>query len=118
MLLGMFPMIYFEFLRILEKIAKREKKPENMGKHGPLHCSGGHPLRGVALRLSMDCLVAVRPKGQKGPPSTTIRRNFATPQCSLATPRRRHCSQGENFWILFSSISYSYTDSLRTLIND
>ena len=44
MLLGVISMIGFEFLRILEKIRKK-RKPENLGKHGPLRCSIGHPHR-------------------------------------------------------------------------
>ena len=44
MLLGMFPMICFEFLGIVEKNCKKGK-PENLGNHRPLH-------RSVALRRS------------------------------------------------------------------
>ena len=40
MLLGMFPMICFEFLRILEKNRKK-RKPENLGKHGPFATAKG-----------------------------------------------------------------------------
>ena len=67
MLLGMFPMNCFEFLRILEKNRKKGKL-ENLGKHKPLHRSEGHPRRCVALGSSEGCLTAARPKDQKGPP--------------------------------------------------
>ena len=83
----------FEFLRILEKNRKKGI-PENLGKHKPLRRSEGHPRRSVALRCSVGYLTSARLKGQKGPPSAMLR-------LSLATPRRRHCSLKENFWILF-----------------
>ena len=54
MLLGVIPMICFEFLRILEKNRKKGK-PENLSKYGLLRCSVGNPRRGVALRRSVGC---------------------------------------------------------------
>ena len=71
------------------KIAKREK-PEK---------SGQKPQRGMPRR------------GEAGHPS-------GMPQRSSAMPWHRHYSQRENFGFLFSNTSYSYTDSLRTLIDD
>ena len=35
------------------------------------------------------------------------------PQCSIAAPRRRYCSQRAIFLFLFLNTSYSKTDSLR-----
>ena len=85
MLLGVFSMICFEFLRILEENRKKGK-PENLGKHVPLCRSVGHPRRGVALHRNVGYLTTARPK---------------TLHCSSAMPRRRHCSLRANFWILF-----------------
>ena len=93
--------ICFEILSdFLEKIAKKKK----LGKHGPLRRIVGHPRRGVALHCSVGCLATTRLREAK--------------LALSGTPRRRHYSQRQNFWILFPSTSYSYTDSLRTLIND
>ena len=60
MSLGVIPMMYFEFREFLVKNRKKGKIRKT-GHHGPLR-------RGVALRHSKGCLVAARPKGQKGPP--------------------------------------------------
>ena len=49
MLLGVIPMICFEFLRILEK-NRKNGKPGNLVKHGLLRRSVGNPHRDVALR--------------------------------------------------------------------
>ena len=101
--LGDFSIICFRFLSdFWRKSQKRAKR--KTGQNGPLCCNEGHPCRGVSLRRSEGCLATVRPKGQKGHPSATL--------------QRRHCSQRQNFRIFFSKVSYSYTDNLRTLIND
>ena len=63
MLLGMFPMICFEFLRILEK-NRKNGKPENLGKL--------RPLRYSEVRRSEGCLTAVKPKDQNGPSSGSL----------------------------------------------
>ena len=50
MLLGVFPKICFEFLRILEENRKKGK-PEILGKHGPLLRRVGNPRRGDSSTL-------------------------------------------------------------------
>ena len=57
MSLGVIPMFWFEFLRILVKNRKKGKtRKKKTGHHGPLRYS-------VAPRYSEGCLAAVRPKG-------------------------------------------------------
>ena len=74
------------------------QKLENLGVIGLL-CQGmGYPGRGEA-------------EVPKWYPS-------GMPRCSIATPRCSYCSQRAFFGFLFPNTSYSYTDSLRTLIND
>ena len=74
--LGVTSRVSFGFWR--KKSQKR--KPKKSRQNGLLRRSVGNPRHGVALRCSVGCLAAARPR---------------------ATPRRRHCSQRENFWILF-----------------
>ena len=52
-----------------------------------------------------------RDRGAKMAPLVTLRRSFATPRC-------RHSSHKKTFGFLFLKVLYSYTNSLRTLIND
>ena len=123
MLLGVISMFCFEFLRIFgEKLQK--SKRENMGKHGLLCRSVGNPCRGVALRHDVGCPrhgVGCPHRGEVGVPkwnpSGTPWHSFATSQ-RRATPQRSCCSQRANFWIFFPKVLFSYTDSLRALIND
>ena len=88
---------------ILEKNRKSEKKREKLGIIGLLHRSIGNPRRSVDLCQGVGYLAAARPRCQNGTPQ--VRHGVATV----------HSEQ--IFGFLFSSISYSYTDSLRTLIN-
>ena len=97
MLLGVIPMICFEFLRILEKNRKKKKrKTRKFGQTRAPMPQCGLPRHGEA-------------EGPKRPPSgtlwrslTSLRRSLATPQRSSATWRRRHCSLRENFRIFVS----------------
>ena len=54
MLLGVIPMICFEFLRIFGEKSQNSKR-ENLGKHELLRRSVGNPRLGIALRLSIGC---------------------------------------------------------------
>ena len=96
------------------KIAK-----EQIGKSrhiGLLRHNVGNPRRDVDLRRRGGG--GGPPRCQNWHPSGTPRHSFEpTPQRSSAMPRRIYCSQGTNFRFLFLNTSYSYTDSLRTLIN-
>ena len=90
-------MICFEFLRILEKNRKKKKrKTRKSGQTWALMLQCGLARHGEA-------------EGPKRPPSGTLwhslaspRRSLATPQCSSATWRRRHCSLRGNFRIFVS----------------
>ena len=96
---------------ILEKNRKSEKKKkEKLGIIGLLHRSIGNPRRGVDLRQGVGYLAAARPRCQNGTPQ--VRHGVALLRHGVATVHSEQI-----FGFLFSSISYSYTDSLRTLIN-
>ena len=97
---------------------KKEQR-EKLGKNGPLRHSEGHPRRGEnkgCLAAAKGCLTAARLKGQKRPPRV--------PQgvALLCRGEVLHHDEGtvhkgKNFWIFVPKASYSYIDSLRTLIN-
>ena len=123
MLLGEIPMFCFEFLRIFGEKSQNSKR-ENMDKHELLCRSVGNPRRSVALRHSVGCPcrnMGCPHRGEAGEPkwhpSGTPRHSFATSQ-RRATPLRSYCSQRANFWTFVPKVSFSYTDSLRTLMND
>ena len=111
-------MIFFEFLRILEKNRKKGK-PENLGKHGLLRRSVGNPRCGVALCRSVGCprhSEAEVPKWHLSGTlrrSEVLRRSIVMLRCCVDTIHYEKI-----FGFLFPNTSYSYTDSLRTLIND
>ena len=116
-------MFCFEFLRIFGEKSQKSKR-ENMGKHRLLRRSVGNPRLGVALRHSVGCprrRVGCPHHGEDGVPKWhplgTPRHSFATSQ-RRATPRWSYCSRREIFWIFVPKVSFSYTDNLRTLIND
>ena len=95
-----------------------------MDKHGLLRRSVGNPQRSVALHRDVECPrhgVGCPHRSKAGVPkwhpSGTPRHSFATSQ-RRATPRRSYYSRRANFWIFVPKVSFSYTDSLRTLIND
>ena len=104
-------MICFEFSRISGKNRKKGK-PQNLGKHGPLRHSEGHPRCCVVLHRSEGLPFRGEAEGIKRPPPP--------PSATLQRVLRhdRHCSQRQNFRIFVPKVSYSYTDCLRTLIND
>ena len=58
---------------------RKNEQRENLGKHGPLCCSEGHPRRGVALRHSKGSLTAARLEGKKGHHSGSLQHSLATP---------------------------------------
>ena len=66
--------------------------------------------RGVDLRQGVGYPRLGEAEVPKWHPSSTSRR-------SISALRRGYCSQQAIFGFLFSNTSYSYTDSLRTLIN-
>ena len=115
MSLGVIPMFWFEFLRILVKNRKKERTRKT-GHHGPLRYSEGHPRRGEVLRRSKGLPRRNKAKGPEKAPSCSPRRSLATLRRS-ASPRRRHCSQRQKFYDFVPKASYSCTDSLSTLIN-
>ena len=87
---------------ILEKIAKEEKWKKS-GQFGFLRRSVGHSCRGVALRRSVGCPL----RGEAG-----------VPKWHPLGKLWRSTIHGGQISIFVSKASYSYTDSLRTLIND
>ena len=76
-------------------ILKKNRKSAKTGKSG--HC--------------WDTLAAARPRCQNGTPR--VRRGIAKLRRGVAIVRSE-----KFFGVLFPNTSYSYTDSLRTLIND
>ena len=100
---GVIPIFWLEILRVLEKKAKKRNQ-ENLAFTGPFAAAKGTLAVAKCFAIEKGFLVVARPKGQKRPPS--------------GSPRRSHCSYWANFRFLFPNTSYSYPDSLRTLIND
>ena len=119
MSMGVIPIFWLEFLRVLEKNKCKKEKPGKIWHlRGPFAAAKG-TLAAVkcfttvkgCLTVANGCLNAARPKGQKSLP-------LGSPRRSLATPRRSTVHKGQNFFFLFPKVPYSYPDSLRTLIND
>ena len=92
------------------KSQKREKL-EIWAKIGLLRRNVGNPCCGVDLRQGVGCPHRGEAEVLKWNPSGTPRHIKATSRCS-------YYSQRAIFRFLFTNTSYSYTDSLRTLIND
>ena len=67
MSLGVIPMFWFVFLRILVKNRKKEITRKT-GHHGPLYRSEGHPCRGEVLRCSEGLPRRGKAEGTKRPP--------------------------------------------------
>ena len=65
MLLGVIPIICFEFLRIFGEKSQKWK-PEKSGQNGLLRCSVGNPHLGVAVRCSVGSLAVARLRCPKG----------------------------------------------------
>ena len=102
----------------------KKRKTGKLGIYGLLRCSVGNSRRGVDLCQGMGYLCHGKAEVPKWHPlgtpwrSKAMLRQRSTPWRSTATPWHSYCSQRTNFFILFLNTSYSYTDSLRTLIND
>ena len=86
------------------KKSQKGKKLEILGKNGLLRRNVGNPRSGVIDLPSVGYLSRGEAEVPKWHP--------------LGTPRRSYCSQRAIFGFLFLITSYSYTDRLRTLIND
>ena len=95
---------------ILEK-NRKSGKLENLGIIGLLRRSIGNPHLGVDLRHGVGYTHRDEAEVPKWYPSGTPRR-------SIIVLRHNYFSQRAIFGFLFLSTSYSYTDDLRTLIND
>ena len=98
---GVPPMFCFGILRIFGENHKSAK----IGKSGII----GNPRRGINLRQG----VGYPRRGEAEVPDWNP---SGTPQHSIAAPWRSYCSQRAIFGFLFLYTSYSYTDSLETLI--
>ena len=83
---------------------KKEENWKIWAKIGLLRRSVGNPCRGVDLRQGVGYPHHGEAEVPKWHPSSTLRRSY--------------CSQRAIFGFLFLNTSYSYTDSLRTIIND
>ena len=102
-------MFCFEILRIFEE--KSQKGANWKSRHiWLLRRSVGNPRRGVDLRQGVGCLASARPRCQNGTPR--VRHDIAKLCRSVPTV---HSEKILDF--CFLNTSYSYTDSLRTLIN-
>ena len=102
-------MICFGILRICGGNRKKRKSGKSV-KIGLLRCNVGNPRRGVDLRQGMGHPHRGEAEVPKWHPSGTPRRSNATPQ-------HNYYAQRAIFRFLFPNTSYSYTDSLKTLIN-
>ena len=101
--LGEFSIICFEFLGDFWRKLQKGAKKENLAKIGPLRRSEGHLRSGVVLHRNEGLLCRGEAESQRGHPTGSLQRG--------------HCSQRQNFLILFPKVQYSCTDSLGILIN-
>ena len=102
-------MFCFGILRIFGGNRKKEENWKIWVKIGLLRRSVGNPCSGVDLRQGVRYHCG-------GEAEVTKCHLLGTPRCRIAALWRSYSSQRAVFGFLFPNTSYSYTDSLGTLI--